>query len=156
MFDRSLQPLFVFALLALNLGSAAQAQISLTALDVPVSENFDGLAAAGTAVAWVDNGTLPGWYSNRATYHAANGSNNAGSLYSFGVTGADPATDRALGGISSNPIGTFHWAAATSTTRARPSTASPSPSPASSGATAAPPPRRRKARLSSTRSPPPA
>jgi uncharacterized protein len=111
MFDRSLQPLFVFALLALNLGSAAQAQISLTALDVPVSENFDGLAAAGTAVAWVDNGTLPGWYSNRATYHAANGSNNAGSLYSFGVTGAGPATDRALGGISSNPIGTFHWAA---------------------------------------------
>ncbi|HEV7767757.1 MAG TPA: ExeM/NucH family extracellular endonuclease [Thermoanaerobaculia bacterium] len=68
------------------------------------------MATAGTNVAWTDHSTMPGWYSTRTTYNAATGSSNAGSLYSFGVAGTNPLTDRALGGIGSGGTGTFYWA----------------------------------------------
>src|SRR5262245_3068720 len=84
---------------------------SLTALGVPVTENFDSLASAGTGVAWVDNSTIPGWYSTRTTYNSGTGSSNAGALYSFGVAGTNPATDRALGSVASGSTGTVYQAA---------------------------------------------
>ena len=37
-------------------------------------------------------------------------SSNTGALYSFGVAGTNPVTDRALGGIGSGGTGTFYWA----------------------------------------------
>jgi uncharacterized protein len=112
MSHRSLRPLLVFALLALTVGPAAQAQISLTTLGVPVTENFNGLSSVvATGVAWTDNTTVPGFYSTRTTYNVATGSSNAGALYSFGVAGVNPVTDRALGGIASGGTGTFYWAA---------------------------------------------
>src|SRR5262245_36407553 len=92
---------------------------SLTALGVPVTENFDSLASAGTGVAWVDNSTIPGWYSTRTTYNSGTGSSNAGALYSFGVAGTNPATDRALGSVASGGTGTvFHAARLTNNTGA--------------------------------------
>ncbi len=86
----------------------AAAQISLTTLGSPVTQNFDALATTGTNVAWTDNSTLAGWYATRTTYNAGAGASNTGSMYSFG-TGT--ATDRALGGVASGGTGTMYWAA---------------------------------------------
>ena len=84
---------------------------SITALGVPLTENFDSLASAGTGVAWVDDSTIPGWYSTRTTYNSGTGSSNAGALYSFGVAGTGPATDRALGSVASGATTTVYQAA---------------------------------------------
>ena len=108
---------FYAALAALSLLGAgalwsdtAQAQcVSLTTVGVPSTQNFDTLSSAGTSnLPWTDNSTIPAWYSTRTTYNSATGSNNAGSLYSFGAAGN---SDRALGGLASNGTGTFFWAA---------------------------------------------
>src|SRR5437879_11773869 len=37
--------------------------ISITTLGTPITQNFDTLATSGTANAWADDTTLPGWYS---------------------------------------------------------------------------------------------
>jgi len=84
---------------------------SITALGVQLTENFDTLASTGTGIAWVDNSTIPGWYSTRATYNSGTGSSNTGALYSFGVAGASPVTDRALGSVGSSGTGTVFIAA---------------------------------------------
>jgi hypothetical protein len=63
-----------------------------------------------TNIAWTDDSTLAGWYSTRTTYNVATGSSNAGAMYSFGVAGVNPVTDRALGGLASGGTGTFYWA----------------------------------------------
>lgn len=70
------------------------------------SQNFDSLLAspASTNHAWADNSTLAGWYSNRTSYRSSTGSDNTGSLYSFG---AASAVDRALGSIASGGTGTI-------------------------------------------------
>ena len=84
---------------------------SITALGVPLTENFDTLASAGTNITWTDNSTIPGWYSTRATYNSGTGSSNTGALYSFGVAGTNPVTDRALGSVASGGTGTVFQAA---------------------------------------------
>src|SRR5215475_7729005 len=83
---------------------------SITALGVPLTENFDSLASSGTAIAWTDNSTIPGWYSSRTTYNSGTGSLNTGALYSFGVAGTNPAGDRALGSVASGGTGTVFYA----------------------------------------------
>ena len=92
---------------ALFLITSAQAQVSMTALNTPLTQNFDSLANAGTTNAWANNSTLPGWYVLRGAappeptnYAAGDGTPNATfGLYSLGPTGS---TDRALGAIISN------------------------------------------------------
>jgi uncharacterized repeat protein (TIGR01451 family) len=98
------------AALSLLLAPRAHAQVSLTTLGTPYTQNFDGLALAGTNIAWTDNVVILGWYSTRTTYNAGTGSSNTGALYSFGVAGTNPVTDRALGGVGSGGTGTFYWA----------------------------------------------
>ena len=83
---------------------------NIVALGVPLTENFDGLAATGTGIAWADNTTIPGWYSSRPTYNSGTGSSNSGALYSFGVAGASPLSDRALGSVSSGTTATVYQA----------------------------------------------
>jgi hypothetical protein len=83
---------------------------SITALGVPLTENFDGLASTGTGIAWSDNATIPGWYSSRPTYNTGTGSSNTGALYSFGVAGTNSAGDRALGSVASGGTGTVFQA----------------------------------------------
>jgi len=83
----------------------------MNALDVPLVEDFNSLAQTGTNVVWTDNSTIPGWYSSRTTYNAGTGSSNTGALYSFGVAGVNPVTDRALGSVGSSGTGTVYWAA---------------------------------------------
>ena len=90
---------------------------SITTAGVPLTENFDTLAAAGTGLAWVDNSTISGWYSTRTTYNSGTGSSATGALYSFGVAGTNPVTDRALGSVGSGGTGTvFHAARLTNNT----------------------------------------
>src|SRR5262249_24517587 len=83
---------------------------SITALGVPLTENFDTLASTGTNITWVDS-TIRGWYSTRATYNAGTGSATTGSISSFGVAGTNPVTDRALGSVASGGTGTIVHAA---------------------------------------------
>src|SRR5882672_2905795 len=84
---------------------------SITTLGVPLTENFDTLASSGTGIAWTDNSTIPGWYSTRTTYNSGTGSSNTGALYSFGVAGTNPVTDRALGSVASGSTLTVYQAA---------------------------------------------
>lgn len=70
------------------------------------SQNFDSLASSGSP-AWVDNSTLPGWYAAKGSaeataYIVSTGTSLTGSIYSFGVNGVNPLSDRALGSIASS------------------------------------------------------
>ncbi len=84
---------------------------SITVFGTPLTENFDSLAQTGTNIAWADNTTIPGWYSTRTTYNSGTGSSNTGALYSFGVAGTNPVTERALGSVASGGTGTVYQAA---------------------------------------------
>jgi hypothetical protein len=84
---------------------------SITSLGVPMTEDFDTLASAGTNIVWADNSTIPGWYSTRTTYNSGTGSSSTGALYSFGVAGSHPVGDRALGSVASGSTGTVFHAA---------------------------------------------
>lgn len=94
-----------------SVATPAFAQVSLTALDVPYTQNFDGLPASGTAT-WSNNSTLPGWFQARTgtgmTIVADTGLGNGGNLYSYGASGD---ADRALGSIGSGnaAAGDFYW-----------------------------------------------
>jgi len=65
------------------------------------TENFDGLAASGSSLSWVDGVTVPGWYANRAVYAAGTGSSATGNLYSYGVAGSG---ERALGSLATSGV----------------------------------------------------
>src|SRR5262245_20363270 len=67
----------------------------ITALGVSLTENFDSLASTGTSITWVDNSTIPGWYSSRTTYNSGTGSSNTGDNYSYGCRGENHVNDPA-------------------------------------------------------------
>jgi uncharacterized repeat protein (TIGR01451 family) len=96
---------------ALSLSSGAQAQVSLTTLGTPHTQNFDTLLNTGSTT-WTNNSTIPGWFHARTgtgtTIVANDGSSNAGNLYSYG-TGT--AAERALGSLGSGnaAIGNLFW-----------------------------------------------
>ncbi|MDO7854295.1 choice-of-anchor D domain-containing protein [Hymenobacter convexus] len=78
--------------------------ISIAAVNTPVTENFNSLAATGTA----NKTTLPTGFDfvetdtgADDTYTAGTGSSTSGDTYSFGSTGA---TDRALGTLLSGSV----------------------------------------------------
>jgi len=81
------------------------------------SQNFDSLPSVNST--WTDDTTLPGWFAARSggtaaaggitAINAGTGSSNAGALYSFGVAGTNPVTDRALGSVSSGTPGTITY-----------------------------------------------
>src|SRR5262249_39389642 len=107
----SLRRLPLLASLIWLMAPPAHAQVSLTTLGTPYTQNFDTLPASGSAT-WTNNSTIPGWYhartGNGTTIVANDGSSNAGNLYSYG-TGT--ATDRALGSVGSGnaAAGNFFW-----------------------------------------------
>lgn len=95
----------------------ASPSISITTLGTPITQNFDTLATTGTTNTWTDDTTLPGWYAqfsatpaNPTTYRADSGGSNTGALYSWGVAGVNPLTDRALGAVSSGTPATIYFA----------------------------------------------
>lgn len=101
------------ALVLFLVGCAAPlaAQVSITSVGTPFTQNFDTLPASGSAT-WTQNVTISGWYHARTgtgtTIVANDGSSNAGNLYSYG-TGT--ATDRALGSLGSGnaAVGNLFW-----------------------------------------------
>jgi uncharacterized protein len=98
---------------------SAQAQVLLSS-GLTYSQNFDSLASSGSSGSWSDNTTLPGWYASKAyststtpqvygpymyaSYRVDSGANNSGNLFSYGVAGVNPVTDRALGSIASGTV----------------------------------------------------
>lgn len=82
---------------------------NITSFGSLLTENFDTLATTGSP-SWTDNSTIPGWYSNRTAYTAGTGSSATGSLYSFGVAGTNPLTERALGSVASGGTLTIYQA----------------------------------------------
>src|SRR5262249_1148966 len=107
----SLRRLPLLASLIWLMAPPAHAQVSLTTLGTPYTQNFDTLPASGSAT-WTNNSTIPGWFHARTgtgtTIVANDGSSNAGNLYSYG-TGTN--TDRALGSIGSAnvAVGNLFW-----------------------------------------------
>jgi uncharacterized protein len=88
--------------------------ISMTTIGTPITQNFDTLATSGTTNPWSDDTTLTGWYSqfelnaaNPTVYIANSGGTNNGAIYSFGVAGTNPLTERAFGSASSGTPGTI-------------------------------------------------
>ncbi len=79
--------------------------ISLTTIGSAYTQDFDSLASTGTS------STLPtGWVflesgsGGNSTYTAGTGSGTGGDTYSFGVSGTNPASDRALGTLLSGSL----------------------------------------------------
>ena len=97
-----------------DLSSASHPSVAITTFGTPITQNFDSLASAGTTITWTDNTTLPGWYSQfqstsgPTTYTVDTGVSSAGGIYSDGVQGAHPVSDRALGSIASNTTGNIY------------------------------------------------
>src|SRR5262249_14966836 len=96
----------LFACVLWQSGAAPRAvgsgTISLTAVEMAYTQDFDSLASSGTSSA------LPtGWLFEEAgtnantTYNAGNGSSGTGDTYSFGATGS---SDRALGGLQAGTL----------------------------------------------------
>jgi hypothetical protein len=83
---------------------SSQAAVFITSAGIPYNQNFNLLAASGTA-AWANDSTLSGWSlfnqpspgTAIATYAAGTGSSGTGSFYSFGTD----QNERALGGVGS-------------------------------------------------------
>jgi predicted extracellular nuclease len=91
-------------------------KISITTLGTPITQNFDTLASSGTP-SWADDTTLPGWFAqfgtnatNPTAYTPSTGNSGTGALYSFGVAGTNPVTDRALGSVGSGTPTDIYWA----------------------------------------------
>ena len=77
------------------IASQAVAQISINAPDATYVQDFNDLSSSGTND-WDDNETLVGWYTNKLSYQTAYRS-LAYPIVSYGVTGTNSASDRALG-----------------------------------------------------------
>ncbi len=94
---------WALALAVFGLAGPVSAQVSLTALGSPYTQDFNTLANAGTT-----NTTVPaGWAfletggSANTTYAASTGSDNGGNTYSYG---ASANTERAFGGLQSGTV----------------------------------------------------
>ncbi len=94
--------LVVTGLLLSTIASSVWAQVSLTTINSPYSQDFNTLANTGTSstlpigFVFVESGT-----SANTTYTAGTGSLATGDTYSFGATGN---TERALGGLRSGTL----------------------------------------------------
>ncbi len=94
---------WALALAVFGLAGPVSAQVSLTTLGSPYTQDFAGLASSGTT-----NTALPtGWAfletgsAANTTYAADTGSNTAGNTYSYGLA-SDP--DRAFGALLSGSL----------------------------------------------------
>ena len=90
-------------------GLSADAPISIAAVNVPYSQDFDGLPATGSVAVTSSLTPLPGWYMVKSVapplltnIAAFDGNSSTGGLYAYG-TGSD--TDRALGILNSAALG---------------------------------------------------
>ncbi|MBR9975521.1 MAG: hypothetical protein KFF77_08055, partial [Bacteroidetes bacterium] len=88
-----------------------QAQVSISALSTPYTQDFNTLINSSSA-SFVSNSTIAGWYHARTgtgdLIVAGTGSSNGGALYSFGASGS---SERALGSVGSGngAVGNLWW-----------------------------------------------
>lgn len=91
-------------LIVLGFFQSNYAQISIPIVSFTYSQDFNGLANTGTAIAWSNNATLTGWHlfnktpSAITTYEQGTGSSTAGAFLSYGSAAS---TERSLGGLAS-------------------------------------------------------
>jgi hypothetical protein len=96
--------LLLFSLLGISQKSFAQ--ISITALGTPYTENFNSLASSSTSTSVPTNWNFLEVGSNaNLVYTASTGSSTAGETYSFGASG-NP--ERAWGGLNSGSMDTVN------------------------------------------------
>ena len=101
--------LLLLTLLAGLFPRFAQAQAPMSSGSY--SQNFDALGSTSTN--WTNNVTLANWYATKGTLDATNlvagaGTGTAGAIYSFGTTGVNASTDRALGSVAASSI-TYYY-----------------------------------------------
>jgi hypothetical protein len=91
--------LLVFVVVA----TASIAQVSLSTINSPYTQDFNTLASTGTSNTFLPTGWLFSESGSGAnsTYAAGTGSDNTGNTYSFG---AASNSDRALGGVQSGSL----------------------------------------------------
>jgi hypothetical protein len=79
---------------------------SIPSVSQVYTQDFNTLANSPTStnITWTDNSTIPNWYTNRTMYRVSTGTDNTGSVYSFGSASA---ADRALGSVASGSTGTI-------------------------------------------------
>lgn len=89
--------------------------ISISTLGTPITQNFNTLSQTGTSNAWSDDTTLPGWYAQfgansglPTTYRTGN--SGTGGIYSYGISGVNLPSDRALGSTASGTTGEIFYA----------------------------------------------
>ncbi|MEM0544057.1 lamin tail domain-containing protein, partial [Flavobacterium sp. j3] len=88
-------------------------QLSITATNTTVTQNFDGLPSTGSGLAQTGGIFASGWSfvetgsNGNATYDTGTGSNTAGNTYSFGVAGTNAVSDRGLGMLQSGSLSSF-------------------------------------------------
>jgi hypothetical protein len=98
---------FILACLLIFSGNAF-GQFSIATSSTNYTQNFNSLASTGTAIAWTNNTTLTGWYAKTTatasitSYNPNTGATTTAGLYSFGVLGTNPITERSLGFAPSN------------------------------------------------------
>jgi hypothetical protein len=86
----------------LGLMPDVSAQVSMSTASGSYTQDFNTLQSSGTGHTWMDNSTIANWYAQKtgtgSLYDANDGSvTTAGNfLFSFGVAGINPATDRTL------------------------------------------------------------
>lgn len=89
----------------------SRAQVSISALSTPYTQDFNTLINSSSA-SFVSNSTIAGWYHARTgtgdLIIAGTGSSNSGGLYSFGASGS---SERALGSVGSGngAVGNLWW-----------------------------------------------
>ena len=95
-----LQTIIGILMLMMCTSSICQSQILMTG-NGSNTQDFNSLITVDSVV-WVDNSTIPNWYSQRTgtgtIMKPSTGSSNAGGLYSFGTTAS---SDRSIGSIGS-------------------------------------------------------
>lgn len=94
-------------LAAVLVPGTSSAQVPLT---TSYTQSFDSLSSTGNNNQWTDNVTIVGWYATETSYRADDGGSNSGGLYSFGVAGVHPVTDRALGSLPNGSTGDIRYA----------------------------------------------
>ncbi len=96
-------------LVLLCVATPAFAAIDYEVVGETYSQNFNSLPGGpnSTGNSWVNDVTIPGWWSNDPIYIQSSGNITTGSLHAFSTGAAGP--DRALGSIASDATGTIHF-----------------------------------------------
>ncbi len=90
--------LFLLAVAVFGMTSESRGDVAFNTNGSVYNQNFDTLNPINNSVhVFTDDATIPGWYTNQATYNVSTGSSTAAAIYSFGLANQ---ADRAFGSIA--------------------------------------------------------